>query len=420
MKNLKDIFLLLCLINFVSISKAQDKAEIKGKSITTTVQFLNGNSYVKPNNGHWLKINDGGLEVKQRQLQKNKHPNSKSGTEGNWVVSDSNKNYQFTHTRSPKKMDNYKDLSIIIAGLEQSTDSTVAKIFINRTTNRGKSWHRIYEETTASAQFEFYQLQHPSPANIIAIAEKFVKDSAGNFEKTFFLMSSSDTAKTWSVNDSIFGIDDTPLSFDFEGKYGMINLLTPDTSILLYSENFGKSWNKFKVPTDLIYGYGRVLGKDSIFLSSQFPNKKISHTNNIKTGFWQYAPAPDTFNALYTYIRNVDTVWSATPVNSGIGNLQRNFITGTTDGGQNWNTTLNVFEDSAFQNSSGLYNIDFATKNYGAALGSEISYLTEDAGLTWENKGFYEIITGTGPQVMFYYYNPVSKKRLLMTLLSSQ
>ena len=415
MKNLKSIFLLFCLVNFVSLNYAQEKEEKRQKSITTTVSFLNGNTYVKPINGHWLKINDGGFEEKQKPLQKNKHPNHKSGTDGKWVVSDFNKNYQFTHSRIPKKMANYKDSSVIVAGWQTQTDSAVSKIFINRTTNRGESWHRIYEETTASAQFNFYQLQHPSPSHIIAIADKFAKDSAGNYKTTFFLMTSTDTANSWSVNDSIFEIDDVPFSFDFEGKYGMIRLVKPDTTILLYSENYGKSWNKFKVPADLRYGFGRVLGKDSIFLASQSPNKKMGYTNNIKSGIWQFAPTPDTFNSVSTYIRNADTVWSVVPVPSGIGNSSRSFITGTRDGGQNWNTALNVFFEDSLTPMLGLNNIDFATKNYGAAMGTAQSYLTEDGGKTWEN---FDTLIIIGSQVLFYYYNPDTEKRLLMNLLN--
>ena len=419
MKNFREIILILCLINFVSISHAQEEVERKEKRVTTTIQFLNGNTYVKPNNGHWLKISDGGFEVMQRPLKKNKKINHKSGTEGDWVISDNNVNYQFNHSRFPKKMANYKDSSVIVAGFLRSTDSTVAKIFINRTVDRGDSWHSIYEETTALAQLEFYQVQHPSPSHIIAIAEKWVQDSMGNPKKTFFLMTSSDTASNWSVNDSIFGIDDVPLSFNFKGKYGMINLLAPDTSILLYSEDYGTSWQQYVLPADLIYGYGRILGKDSIVLTDHLTNKKMGYTNDIKSGTWQYANLPDTFSSNSTYIRNVDTVWSARPVNSGIGNLQRSFITGTTDGGQNWNTALNVLEDTVWARL-GLNKIDFATKNYGAALGSNILYLTEDGGQTWENMGFLDKPLTPSPQVMFYYYNPDTKKRLLMTLLNQQ
>ena len=419
MKNFRKILLILCLINLVSISQAQEKVEIKEKTITTTIQFLNGNTYIKPKNGYWLKISDGGFEAIQRPLQKNKKINNKSGTEGKWVISDSNVNYQFTHSRFPKKMANYKDYSVIVAGLEKNQNIDSAKVFINRTTDKGDSWHRIYEKTTAFAQFEFYQVQHPSPSHIIAIAEKWVQDSMGNPEKTYFLMTSADTASSWSVNDSIFGIDDVPLSFNFEGKYGMINLLSPDTSILLYSEDYGKSWQKYSLPADLIYGYGRVLGKDSILLTDHLTNKKMGYTNDIKSGTWQYANLPDTFSSISTYIRNVDTVWSARPINSGIGNLQRSFITGTTDGGQNWNTAINVFEDTVWARL-GLNKIDFATKNYGAALGFNISYLTEDGGQTWENMGFLDSPLNPAPQVMFYYYNPNTEKRLLMTLLSQQ
>ena len=400
-------------------------AQQQEKKKSTTVQFSNGNLYGKLSNMSWMKLNDGGLEAGKTKPQlvlnevevKAKLPNNKSGNDGKWVVSDYNVNYDFYAKGIPKKMDNYKDSSIIVTGhLGDPSGASNGTLFVNRSIDRGESWHRIYKKEVDFLNLTgFYKVQHPSPAHIIAIAEKFVKDSAGNFEKTYFLMSSSDTAKSWSVNDTILKKGDFVNSFDFNGKYGMIRLESSGNNSLLYSDDYGNSWQSYPLPSDLLNSYGYVLRGNSILLAS-YSSNKVGYTSNLSSGIWQYENLPDTFSVLSMDARNKDTIWSAVPISSGIGNLQLSFITGTTDGGKNWNTSLNVLEDSAIQ-ARGLNLIDFATKNRGVAVGADISYFTEDGGKSWENRGFYDKTVLFGPQVMFYYYNPDTEKSLLMSLL---
>ncbi len=408
---INSLLVIVLLIFSIEITAQQLK-----KTNTTTIQFQNGNLYGKLNNTGWLKLNDGGIEVEKKSPHKYNRVNNKSGTAGKWVVSDFNPEYNFSAKRFPKKMDNYKDSSIIVTGFIPKF-RTNGSIFINRSTDRGESWHQIFLEENVDffKLTNFYSVQHPSPAHIIAIAEKFVQDSAGNFELVYFLMTSSDTAKTWSINDSIFKKNDFASSFHFKGKYGMIRIESDARNSILYSENYGSTWQKYNLPSDLLHSNGNVLGEKSILLAD-YSSNKLGYTNDLTSGSWQYENLPDTFSVLNMDIRNKDTVWSAMPISSGIGDLQLSIITGTTDGGKSWNTALNILPDSAIQ-ARGISVIDFATKNYGVAVGSDVSYFTEDGGISWENRDFFDTLLLFPPQVMFYYYNPDTKKKLLMTLL---
>lgn len=344
---------------------------------------------------------------------------------GKWVISDYNERYQFGGQRAPNLMAHYKDESVIVAGWQTATGGGAASyIFINRSKDGGKTWKRIYEKNTDLAGFDFYQIAHPSPRHIIALAEKFVKDSLNKWVKQSFVMRSSDTGATWIIfNNPLIPVfflpEEYPGSLSFSGQSGIITLTTATKNELWYSFDYGLQWQKKDLPSDLAYAHGKVMGLDKYLLGSQV-TKKIAYSEDfILNGNWKYTTMPEYFNPRSLAIVSKDTFWSALAKPSGLGNTSRNYITGTTNGGQDWKVPLDVFEDNIWQRN-GLTTIAFADNMRGAAVGFNVSYLTEDGGITWKKRDLSDSVAGfsVAPQSIAYYYNPLTRKSMLLTLLN--
>lgn len=339
---------------------------------------------------------------------------------GAWVISIENARYQFGGPRFPNHMANYKDESVIIAGLQAATGpGAPSSVFIDRSKDAGKTWHRLYTKDPDEAGFAFYQIAHPTAAHIIAIVEKFAKDSTGKDVKQHFVIASADTGSTWTTHSLDLSPVEYAKSLHFLENVGILTVTTANKNELWYTNDYGTSWQKKDLPTALSYSEARLIAKDEIiFVTRVNPTgayiKGIHSSNNN----FQYFSLPQYFGA-YFFVLNENIIWSATSKSSGQGLAKNNYIVNSNDKGQNWQTRLDVFEDNPYHRQ-GVDLIAFVDSLRGVAIGTNVSYHTENGGIDWEKRDMQpaeNVIQGF--ESMAYYYNPLTRKTMLLSLLKN-
>lgn len=117
---------------------------------------------------------------------------------------------------------------------------------------------------------------------------------------------------------------------------------------------------------------------------------------------------------------NDNIIWSASGKPSGQGLAKNNYIVSTSDRGNNWQTSLDVFADNPYHRQ-GLNAITFVDNLNGVAVGTNVSYHTENGGIDWTLRDMQpkeSVIEGF--ESMAYYYNPTTRKSMLLTLLRNK
>ncbi|HVZ37771.1 MAG TPA: T9SS type A sorting domain-containing protein [Candidatus Kapabacteria bacterium] len=273
---------------------------------------------------------------------------------------------------------------------------------ILRTTNGGLSWDSIYSERRL--------LSGPTIPTYVGVARP-TRSRAIVVADSGLVLRTTDGGATWT-RQRIGGKATIAWIAMADSMHGLLGLRTAPNSLMTTSDG-GETWESIALPLEAqsmgISDIAMPTPSTFIALMAWYPRNTIVRSDDGGRTWRVFPNALPDSTAGSLWFNDSLNGWAAGDVYTGVGDLRREVISRTTDGGATWGTRLNAEVGWKF----GLTDIAFTSPDSGLAVGGIGTILrTSDGGANW----VVEPNDLTSLQILYVAY-PRGSRGIIVTTL---
>ncbi len=252
-------------------------------------------------------------------------------------------------------------------------DSSGYKSLLRRSTDGGRSWKGILYDSLIfpdKPTKRFYRtLAHPK------VGVFFVVCDSGIVLRTLNDGASWDTTRLPVGGSQAFGLS-------FRGDLGYLSAAPRS---LFKTEDGGASWNSVDITLpDSLGGFAifpvQLIDSETVVIRLKSKDETALGRSMDGGKTWEFIVTPQLRNCLAIAFPDRMHGWAVGGERTGVGDLEKDIIAATTDGGHSWEYQVYQAIPQAF----GLRNVAFVDNRNGIAVGGNGKILrTSDGGRAW-------------------------------------
>lgn len=283
-----------------------------------------------------------------------------------------------------------------------------SEFFLRLTSDSGKTWKTVMEEDENSEWIQWRAIAHPTPEVVYLLRDSSYRafDTMQGVWRKFYrthLYRSGDGGKTWERN--AVGVSGSNRAYGQSYTFTMVDSLYgvvaryvfgEDKTVLLITEDGGKSWQERDVPEGLVIVWRVYCPERGVYIVHDWRGRVERSDDDGKS--WQRLVLPKELGFIELSFVDSQRVWIAGGIgvvrgNNGDAVSERDAIYRSVDGGKTWQVSL----DTMAAISAGLTGIAFADELNGIAVGRGGKiYRTRDGGATWQRENSPYVLLYTG------------------------